>query len=252
MTGRTAESEKTSFVRSEAGVAMGSLVQGRNCQCQVCVMVKRSEWKSELDSLPSGEGWSQRPGKLREVRTRWGTIREGSEVQRCSLDIAASPPSTSLFHSPTHHISTPIQPTHPAKANDGGKHTEPHIHARTILPHTHLSFQARNPHLTHPLRHAKPSYSAPRLSEAPTIQRNNAYALLQGLWERDRWSLQPIWVKKRERSSIMRPMFVEVLRKAQTRFVCIPGSDSFGMCQNIRAPKGLAGSSDTRRAEIDI
>ncbi|KAF6758316.1 hypothetical protein DFP72DRAFT_845247 [Ephemerocybe angulata] len=198
MTGRIAESEKTSFVHSEAGVAMGSLVQGRNCH-EAIGSASWCDWGFRkhgcVSQLPihvqircrRGKDGVSAPGKLREIRTRWGTIRKESEVH--------------------------------AKANDGGKHTEPHIHARTTLPHIHPSFQAGNPHLTHPLRHAKPSYSAPRPSEAPTIQRNNAYArtvfgnAIGGACSRS-------GLRRRERGSIMRPTFVEVLQKAQTRFVC--------------------------------
>ncbi|KAF6758339.1 hypothetical protein DFP72DRAFT_845261 [Ephemerocybe angulata] len=100
MTGRTAELEKTSFVHSEVGVAMRSLVQGRNLiWCQEYVKAKRSDWKCELLRLGVSEA---------RIRCRRG--KDGVSVQGKLRELHH--PRPHFFILQAHHISTPIQPTH--------------------------------------------------------------------------------------------------------------------------------------------
>ncbi|KAF6746139.1 hypothetical protein DFP72DRAFT_1050854 [Ephemerocybe angulata] len=106
---------------------------------------------------------------------KWVSVRLGAPGAwvfrlgiHSSLDSLSSGEGWSLHPGNKYLLSDP--PTH--HEIDNGKRTE-----SRIPPPGHPFIQtspARNPHLTHPLRHAKPNYSAPRQSEVPTIQRNRA------------------------------------------------------------------------------
>ncbi|KAF6758321.1 hypothetical protein DFP72DRAFT_845249 [Ephemerocybe angulata] len=238
MTGRIAESEKTSFVHSEAGVAMGSLVQGRTVRC---VMVKRSDWKCELVRLGVSEAWIRcrrgkdgvsAPGKLREIRTRWGTIRKESEVHAKANDAAVNT---------RNRISMPAPPSRTSIL--------PSKLATRIL---HTRYATPSPATRHPGHPKLQPFSATTRTHFSRVFGNaiGGACSRSGLRRRERGSVsfdgklgceeeaelelfddkRPTSAKRSRLSRIgsrvrcfarlLRPTFVEVLQKAQTRFVC--------------------------------